>query len=121
MNDIDVSKAFIIGICSVILLGLPFMFWWHVKQARKQPHLSDDWMIQIMILMAYATAITAEIPAIWSRIIAYYFLKMQIPDGLYKLTAWDRWEHLLFYCFLFLLTYTFTRKAIPKPIRDMLS
>lgn len=121
MGEIEVNKSVITIVNIVILMGLPFMFAWHIKQARKKEHLSDDWIIQILIIFVYGIALCAEIPALWSRWEAYYVIKMQMPEGLYKLTTWDRWNHLCFYVVLFLMTYTFTRKKIPKIIRDTLS
>lgn len=121
MHEIEVSKAVITAINIVILLGLPWMFYWHVRQVKKQRHLSDDWIIQILILFVYSIAITSEIPALWARWVAYYEVKLNMPDSMYKLAAWDRWEHLLGYIALFLLTHTFTKKTIPKPVRDFLS
>ncbi len=121
MGEIEINKAVITAVNMLILMGLPFMFMWHIRQARKQVHLSDDWIIQILIIFTYGIAICAEIPALWSRLEAYYVLKMRMPEGLYKLTTWDRWNHLCFYVVLFLLTLTFTRKKVPKIIRDTLS
>lgn len=121
MEEIDVNKGVITAINAVILLGLPFMLGWHVKQAKKQIHLSDAWMMQIIIIFVYCLAISAEIPALWVRWVSYYRLKLDLPDLLYALNTWDRWLHLVLYIFLFLLTYTFTRKKIPGIIRDTLS
>gem|GEM_PF-1947717 len=121
MHDIDVSKATITIINVVILLGLPLMFIWHVKQVKRCKHLSDDWMIQILILFVYMVFMEAEIPALWARWIAYYQLKMKLPQALYVLSTWDRWGHMFGYSCLFLLTHTFTMKRIPKVVRDMLS
>ena len=121
MHDIDVSKAVITVINIIILLGLPGMFIWHVKQVKRCPHLSPDWMIQILILFVYMIAISAEIPALVARWIAYYELRMKLPQILYMLSTWDRWNHLFFYVALFLLTHTFTKKQVPQIIRDFLS
>jgi hypothetical protein len=120
MNESDINKAVITGINIVILLGLPIMFAWHIKQAKQLIHKSEDWIVQILIVFVYGLAICAEIPALWSRWIAYYTLKMPLPDGLYKLTTWDREGHAVFYAALFLLTYTFTRKKAPKIVTDTL-
>lgn len=120
MKEIDVNKAVITAINTVILLGLPVMLGWHIAQAKRLIHKSEPWIIQILIIFVYALAICAEIPALWSRWIAYYELKMQMPEGLYKLTTWDRWNHLVLYVAMFLLTYTFTRKKAPKIVSDTL-
>lgn len=120
MNEIDVNKAFITAINVLILLGLPVMFAWHISRAKRLIHKSEDWIIQILIIFVYGLAITAEIPALWSRWYAYYTLQMKLPDVLYKLSTWDRWSHLIFYVVLFLLTYTFTRKKVPQIVTDTL-
>lgn len=120
MNEIDVNKAVITVINVIILLGLPVMLGWHIGQAKRLIHKSEPWIIQILIIFVYALAICAEIPALWSRWIAYYELKMPLSDGLYKLTTWDRWSHLMVYAALFMLTYSFTRKKAPKIVSDTL-
>lgn len=120
-QEIEVSKAAITAINVIILMGLPYMFFWHIKQARSKDHLSYDWMVQILIIFVYGIAITAEIPALWIRLISYYQLKLVIPEGLYKLTTWDRWSHLCEYAALFLLTFTVTKRKVPKIVRDTLS
>ena len=121
VHDIDVSKAVITVINVLILMGLPMMFIWHVRQVKRCQHLSPDWMIQILILFVYMIAISAEIPALIARWIAYYQIHMKLPQILYMLSTWDRWNHLFFYVALFLLTHTFTKKHVPKVIRDFLS
>jgi hypothetical protein len=120
MNEIDVNKAVITIINVLILLGIPVMFGWHIAQAKRLLHKSEDWIVQILIIFVYGLAICAEIPALWARWIAYYSLNMKLPDSIYKLSSWDRWNHLIFYAALFLLTYTFTRKKAPKIVSDTL-
>lgn len=120
MNEIDVNKAVITIINVLILLGLPAMFGWHIGQAKRLIHKSEEWIIQILIIFVYGLSICAEIPALWSRWIAYYELKMTLSDSMYKLTTWDRWNHLIMYVAMFLLTYTFTRKKAPKIVSDTL-
>lgn len=121
MQEIEVNKAVITIINILILLGLPCMFTWHVRQTKIKPHLSDDWIIQILILFLYGAAICAEIPALWVRWEAYYIYHIKLPEGMYKLATWDRWAHLIVYVVMFFLTYTFTKKKIPQVIRDTLS
>ena len=121
MNEIDVNKAVITLINVIILLGLPSMLGWHVTQAKRKLHKSDDWITQILIVIVYALAINAEIPALWSRWEVYYIQKLPLSKGLYFLTTWDREGHAIFYVALFFLTYTFTRKHIPQVIRDTLA
>lgn len=121
MYEIQLSKTIITVINIIILMGLPLMFWWHVRQARKKDHLSEDWMMQIIIIFTYGVAICAEIPALWVRWVSYYQLNIVLPEGVYKLSTWDRWNHACFYVVLFLLTHTFTKKKVPKIIRDTLS
>ena len=118
MNEIDVNKAVITAINVIILLGLPIMFGWHIARAKKLIHKSEDWVTQILIIFVYGLAILAEIPALWSRWEAYYVLKLQLTEGMYKLTTWDREGHAVFYVTLFLLTYTFTRKKIPQIVTN---
>lgn len=120
MNEIDVNKAVITGINVLILLGLPCMFAWHIGQAKRLLHKSEDWIVQILIIFVYGLAISAEIPALWIRWQAYYVLHIQLPDSMYKLSTWDRYGHLMLYVALFLLTYTFTRKKIPQIVTDTL-
>lgn len=120
MTEISVNKAVITAINILILSGLPIMALWHYKQAKKKEHLSYDWMVQIMIIFLYIMCISAEIPALWSRWKAYYELRTQLPDVMYKLTTWDRWSHLLAYLVLFLLTHTITSKKVPKIVKDTL-
>lgn len=119
--ETEVNKAVITAINAIILLGLPIMMGWHIAQVKKKFHLSDEWIIQILIIFVYALSICAEIPALWARWIAYYQMKMVLPDGIYKLVTWDRWNHLCLYVVLFLLTYTFTRKKVPQIVRNTLS
>lgn len=118
MNEIDVNKGVITAINILILLGLPCMFAWHIGQAKRLIHKSEDWIIQILIVFVYGLAICAEIPALWIRWYAYYTLNMKMPDVVYKLSTWDRWSHCIFYIVLFMLTYTFTRKKLPKIVTD---
>lgn len=118
MEEIDVNKAIITGINIIILLGLPCMLAWHIKKARSKSHLSDEWMVQILIIFVYAIAISAEIPALWARWISYYQLNLKLPQLMYVLNTWDRYLHLFLYVVLFMLTYTFTRNKVPKIIRD---
>jgi len=120
MNENDVNKAVITAINVIILLGLPIMFGWHINRAKRLMHKSDEWIIQILIIFTYGLAICAEIPALWIRYEAYYVMHMKIPEGMYKLTTWDRWGHAIFYVVLFLLTYTFTRKKVPQIVTDTL-
>lgn len=120
-EDIELSKIAISALNMIILVGLPFMFGYHVKQARRRKHLSDGWIIQILIIFAYSVAIFAEIPAFWGRFLSYYIYRVDMPDVLYTLTTWDRTGHLFFYAVLMLLTHTFTSNYIPKSIRNMLS
>ena len=120
MNEIEVNKAVITVINILILLGLPCMFAWHIGQAKRLLHKSEEWVIQILIIFVYGLAICAEIPALWSRYKSYYVLHLQMPDAIYKLSTWDRWGHLIFYVVLFMLTYTFTRKKIPRIVTDTL-
>lgn len=118
MNEIDVNKAVITAINVIIILGLPCMLTWHVSRAKKLMHKSEDWITQILIIFVYGLAISAEIPALWIRWQAYYVLHIKLPDSIYKLSTWDRWGHLIMYVALFMLTYTFTRKKIPKIVTD---
>jgi len=120
MQEIDVNKAVITAINVIVLLGLPVTLGWHISQVKTKRHLSDDWIIQLLIVFLYATAICAEIPALWARFDAYYIHKMIIPDSLYKLTTWDRFNHLFFYAIFIVFTVTVTRKTIPKVIRETL-
>lgn len=120
MQEIDVNKAVITAINVIILLGLPVTLGWHVSQVKSKKHLSDEWIIQLMIVFLYIVAICAEIPALWARFDAYYVYKMVIPDALYKLSTWDRWNHLLYYAIFIIFTVTVTRKTIPKVIRETL-
>lgn len=121
MNEIDVNKAVITAINGVILMWLPCMLVWHIVQIRKFIHLSYDWTVQLLIIFCYCLAVNCEIPALWSRLYAYYNLKLTMPELLYTLTTWDRWGHVLFYAFFSLLTVIVTRKSIPQPIKDILS
>lgn len=118
MNDIGVQKCVITIINIIILLGLPFMLAWHWHRAIKEVHKSEAWLTQLLCIFVYFIAICSEIPALWSRWYSYYTIKLQIPEMLYTLSAWDRWSRLVFYVFLFVLTYTFTRKKTPKIISD---
>jgi hypothetical protein len=121
MGEIEVNKLVITITNIAILAGLPCMLTWHIRQAKKQVHMSNDWVVQILIIFAYMVAIGAEIPALWARWKAYYVYKMDIPDSLYVLSTWDRYNHLFFYVIFFILTYSFTRKKVPNIIRDTLS
>jgi len=107
VGEIDFYRLGITLINVVVLAGLPGMLIWHIVQAKKQDHLSDGWMVQILIIFVYGLAISAEIPALWSRWIAYYTLDLKLPPILYALSGWDRWLHLFFYVILFLLTAPF--------------
>lgn len=118
MGEVEVNKAIITGINVVILLGLPCMLIWHIRRVKTKLHLSDDWMIQLMFVFLYITAISSEIPALWSRFEAYYIYNLKTPDALYKLTTWDRWSHLIFYVVLMVISSTITRKKIPNIIKD---
>lgn len=118
MNELDVNKAVITAINILILLGLPIMFMWHIGYAKRLIHKSEEWITQILIIFVYGLAICAEIPALWSRWLAYYSMHLPMSGDLYKLTTWDRWSHMIFYVVLFLLTYTFTRKKIPQIVKD---
>lgn len=120
-EDIELSKIAISALNVIILMALPAMWLWHVNQARRRKHLSDGWIIQILIVFAYSTAIFAEIPALWGRFLAYYVYDVKMPDVVYTLATWDRTGHLFFYAVLMLLTHTFTSNYIPKSIRNMLS
>lgn len=119
-HDIEVSKVVITAINVIILLGLPFMLGWHIRRMVKTNHGSYDWMMQLIIVFLYVIAISSEIPALWSRWVAYYELKMQIPEKLYVITMWDRWLRAIFYIFFFVFTFAFTVKRVPKVISDTL-
>lgn len=120
-EDIELSKIAISAVNFIILLGLPCMMGWHIVNARRRVHLSDGWMIQILIIITYAVAIFSEIPALWSRWLAYYVYQIKMPDIIYTLSSWDRTGHLCLYAMFMLLTYTFTSNYIPKAVRDILS
>lgn len=120
-EDIELSKIAITVINWVILMGLPIMFIWHIKHAKKRKHLSDGWIIQILIIFAYGVAMFCEIPALWSRYLAYYVYQINMPDIIYTLSTWDRTGHLCYYAVFMLLTHVFTSNYIPKKVRDILT
>jgi hypothetical protein len=120
-EDIELSKIAISALNFLILIALPCMLGWHITQARRRKHLSDGWIIQILIVFTYSVAIFAEIPALWARFLAYYIYRVEMPDILYTLATWDRTGHLFLYAVMMLLTHTFTSNYIPKSIRNMLS
>jgi hypothetical protein len=121
MREIEVNKAFITIINVVMLSGLGVLVVWHIRQARNKLHLSKEWMFEIMTIFLWGCAFSCEIPALWTRIKAYYVLKTVMPDSLYVLVTWDRWGHLFFYCVLFIYTRAVSKREVPKFVKDTLS
>ena len=121
ISEIDVYKIIITAINVVILLWLPCMVVWHILQMKKAKNLSYEWVVQLLFVFCFCLAVNCEIPALWSRYIAYYKMHMTLPEGLYFLTSWDRWGHVLEYAFFSLTTIIVTRKHVPKIIMDTLS
>ena len=115
MEEININKAIITIINILVLIGIPIMARFHIIKAKKEIHLSYEWWIQIMFVIMYISCLTSEIPAFWSRYRAYYELKLTINDtSLYVLTTWDRWNHLLNYLIIYLITYSVSKKEIPN-------
>lgn len=121
MTENEVSMFIITIFNCVILVALPICTIWHTARIRKFPHWSDDWWTQIIIVMSYIAAINCEIPALWSRVTAFYVYRLVIPQHILTLTTWDRWGRALFYIFYFLLTWIFTKKRIPEFVKETLS
>lgn len=112
--EIEVWKAVITSINVLLIPALFFWIAWHLNHIKLFARHSYDWWIQIFITLSYITAFTAEVPAFISRIKAYYELKMVMPNSLYILTTWDRWNHVIFYIIFMVLTYSITTKTIPQ-------
>lgn len=120
-EDIELSKIAISCFNCVILIGIPFMVIWHIRKAKKTEHASKDWISQVLFVIAYIIAFLAEIPALWSRYLAYYVYNINMPDIIYSLSSWDRILHLCFYPAMFLGTFTVSSSYVLKKVKDMLT
>jgi len=120
-EDIELSKIFISAINCVILIGIPFMMLWHVRKAKKAEHASKEWISQILFVIAYCVAITAEIPALWSRYLAYYVYDIKMPDIIYTLSSWDRLLHMCMYPAFFLASFTVSSNYVLQKVKDILT
>lgn len=118
MERIELNKLVITAINGIILLWLPSWTFWFAKQVKRFEILTYEWWLQVLLVICLGAAINAEIPALWARIVAYYDMKMDIPQYLYVLTTWDRWGHQLFYFLFILLGWCITKKSIPKVLTD---
>ena len=118
VTENDAYTVFIMFFNIIILIGLPIMPIWHGYKAIKMFMHSYDWQLQIFIIFIYILAINAEIPALLSRWKVYYTLKINLPDSIYVLNAWDREGHAIFYGAFIFLTVIITNKKMPKIITD---
>lgn len=121
MQQTQIYQAIITAINLIILAGLPYWFVWHFRHARKIRSHSDEWWIQILIIIGYGLAISCEIPALISRVLAYYDYNTRINNVIYILTLWDRWGRLTFYVLYMLLTWSIAKKRVPQVVKDTLS
>jgi len=97
---------------------LPCWAVFHIRYLRRLEHKSNEWWVQIIIVMYYSSAALSEIPAFWVRFKAYFEYHMQIPDSLYILTTWDRLNHLVTYVLVMFLTWSVTYKKVPEVFKD---
>lgn len=118
MQETEISKLAITILNVVILGSLPLWMAWHIRRMKQCVHMSYDYWMQFIISLLYFTGIAAEIPALWSRWKAYYVYQLNIPDSLYVLTAWDRFNHLVLYLIIMFLTWSITYKRVPKAFTD---
>jgi len=115
------NQLIITAINILIVAMLPFWAWFHVRYLRRLEHKSNDWWVQIIIVLYYISATASEIPAFWARFKAYYEYHMTIPESLYILTTWDRLNHFLTYILVMFLTWSVTYKRVPKVFVDTMS
>jgi hypothetical protein len=116
MTETNCAQAFITACNIVILISLPAWFWWHCTLVRHHIKWTFDWWLQVLTVIGYILAIGCEIPALWARLIIYYQMNMLLPPGLYYLTSWDRWGHVIFYGWFILFTFAVAKGRIPKTI-----
>lgn len=116
------TNKMIITVINLIIVGmLPFWAWFHIRYLKRLEYKSEEWWVQIIIVMYYVSAFFSEVPAFWARFKAYYQYHLAIPDGLYILTTWDRLNHLLTYVLVMFLTWSVTYKRVPSVFKDTLS
>ena len=117
------SGAWMYGITVIniiILFGLPFMLGYHVTRIRKFAVRDYEWYLQILYCLVYVSGIGTEIPAFLSRYLSYFYFKVEMPEVILSISAWDRTARSIFYIVLFICTYTSTKSYVPKTIRDIL-
>jgi len=114
----DFTKAAITIFNVIILAGLPVFCIWHARTIRYFNTWSFRWWMQIFTVLLYVAAINCEIPAFWSRLIAYYQYHMVLDPVFYALTTWDRWGRVLFYCMFILFTWMQTKQHVPHIVKN---